>query len=56
LEIEKYSTQLTEGLKFKKSLSQIDFKKTYLAQPGALVLTSSGNFSISMLECSIKNR
>ncbi|MCB9208000.1 MAG: 3-oxoacyl-ACP synthase [Ignavibacteriales bacterium] len=49
LEIEKYSTQLTEGLKLKKALAQIDFKKTYQAvQPGALVLTNNGNFFISV--------
>lgn len=49
LEIEKYSSQLTDGLKLKKALSQIDFKKNYDAiQPGALVITNNGNFFISI--------
>jgi transcription elongation GreA/GreB family factor len=49
LEIEKYSTQLEDGLKLKKVLSQIDFRKKYqTVQPGALVLTNYGNFFISI--------
>jgi len=49
LEIEKYSTQLEEGLKLKRLLNQIDFRKKYqTVQPGALVLTNNGIFFISI--------
>lgn len=49
LEIEKYSTQLTDGLNLKKILSQIDFRKNYsTVQPGSLVVTNNGNFLIAI--------
>lgn len=49
LEIEKYSSQLAEGLKLRKILSQIDFSKSYTkAVLGSLVLTDKGNFFISI--------
>lgn len=49
LEIEKYSSQLNDGLKLKKALNQIDFKKNYESiQTGTLVITNNGNFFISI--------
>ena len=45
LEQEKYSMQLANTLKLKKSLTQLDIKKTVTkVSPGALVLTDIDNF------------
>jgi transcription elongation GreA/GreB family factor len=49
LEIEKYSSQLADGLNLKKVLAQIDFRKTYqTVQPGSLVETNNGTFFLSI--------
>ena len=49
LEIEKYSTQLSEGMNLKKALNQINCKKTYQSvHPGSLVCTNHGNFVIAV--------
>lgn len=49
LEIEKYSSQLNEGYKLNKVLSQIDYTKTYSkVVPGSLVITDKCNFFISI--------
>jgi len=49
LEIEKLSTQLAEGLKLKKTLSQINKEGIYqTVQPGSIVYTNNGNFFISI--------
>ena len=47
LDVIKYSAQLHEGLKLKKTLHQIDYEKTnQKVQSGSLVCTSNGNFLI----------
>ena len=49
LEIEKYSSQLNDGLKLKKALSQIDISKKYAeVMTGSLVITNQGNYFISI--------
>ncbi len=49
LEIEKYSSQLADGINLKKALSQIVFTKIYTSvNPGSLVFTNNGNFFISI--------
>ena len=49
LEIEKYSSQLEEGLKLKKALSQISIEKpTKSVFPGSLVITNNGNYFIAI--------
>ncbi len=49
LEIEKYSTQLSEGIKLKKVLAQINVDKIYqTVQLGSLVTTNNGNYFISI--------
>lgn len=45
LEQEKYARQLQQALDLKKSLMQLDVKKSYATvQPGALVITNRDNF------------
>lgn len=47
LEIEKHSSQLAEALKQKQTLDSIPYKQRYSkAQPGAVVVTTQGNFFI----------
>ncbi len=49
LEIEKYSSQLEEGLKLKKTLSQISIEKSFESViPGSLVITNNGNYFIAI--------
>jgi transcription elongation GreA/GreB family factor len=49
LDIEKYSAQLHEGMKLKKTLNQIDYKEIYQnVQTGSLVETNHGNFFLSI--------
>jgi len=49
LEIEKYSSQLEEGLKLNKALSQISIEKpTKSVSPGSLVITNNGNYFIAI--------
>ena len=49
LEIEKYSSQLNDGLKLKKALSQIDISKKYAeVMTGSLVITNQGNYFVSI--------
>lgn len=49
LEIEKYSTQLREGIKLKKVLAQINVDKDYqTVQLGSLVTTNNGSYFISI--------
>ena len=49
LDIEKYSAQLHEGMILKKTLNQINYKKTYQnVQSGSLVCTTNGNFFIAI--------
>lgn len=49
LEIEKYSSQLSDGISLKKVLNQIDVEKSFkTVQSGSLVMTSNGNFFISI--------
>lgn len=49
LEIEKYSTQISEGIKLKKVLAQINVNKVYqTVQLGSLVITNNGNYFISI--------
>jgi len=49
LEIEKYSSQLEEGLKLKKTLNQISLEKqSKSVVPGSLVITNNGNYFISI--------
>ena len=49
LEIEKFSSQLAEGLKLKRTLSQIKKGVVYqTVQPGSIVFTNNGNFFISI--------
>lgn len=58
LEIEKYSTQLNDGMNLKKALSSIDVNRKYnIVQTGSLVQTNNGNFflSISAGKLNIKN-
>ena len=49
LEIEKYASQLNDGMNLKKALSRIDITKKYeKACTGSLVLTNQGKFFISI--------
>jgi hypothetical protein len=49
LEIEKYSSQLEEGFKLKKTLNQISIEKPSKSViPGSLVITNNGNYFISI--------
>jgi transcription elongation GreA/GreB family factor len=49
LEIEKYASQLEEGLKLKKALNQINIEKqSKFVIPGSLVITNNGNYFISI--------
>ena len=49
LEIEKFSSQLAEGIKQKKILAQLNIEKVHQSvQPGSLIFTNHGNFFISI--------
>jgi len=49
LEIEKYSSQLNDGLNLKKALNNINVEKIYSSvQTGSLVITNQGNFFLSI--------
>ena len=49
LEIEKYSTQLKDGLNLKKALSSIDVEKKHESvQTGSVVITNQGNYFLSI--------
>jgi transcription elongation GreA/GreB family factor len=49
LEIEQNTTQLTETLKLKRALDQLQYeKKPEKIQPGSLVITDQGNFFIAI--------
>lgn len=49
LESERYAVQLTEALKLKKGLDQVNAEKVYSSvQPGCLVITDQGNFFIAI--------
>ena len=49
LEMEKYSIQLTEAIKLKETIGQIDtVVQTDVVRPGCLVRTNQGNFYISI--------
>ena len=49
LEIEKFSSQLSEGIKLKKILIEINVDKVYeTVQLGSLVFTNNANYFISI--------